>query len=261
MRAAAAAGLDVVALTDHDTTAGLAAAAAALPRGLTLVGGAEISCRAGDIPLHLLGYLFDPAEPVFEAARRELREGRVRRAEVMVERLQAAGVPVSWPQVSALAGGGVIGRPHVARALVDAGAVPDVTAAFGPEWIGAGGRFYRPKPALAAVEAVELIRGAGGVAVFAHPGAHRRGPTVGDETVAAMAAAGLFGLEVDHDDHDDATRRHLRGLASELGLAVTGGSDFHGAGKSIGLGAHTTDPASYDALVAQATGATVSRAA
>lgn len=256
MREARAAGLDVVALTDHDTTAGHAAAAGALPAGLTLVPGAEISCRSGDISLHLLAYLFDPAEPEFAQARQALRESRESRARRMVDSLTAAGTGVTREHVAALAGGAV-GRPHVAQALVAAGCVPTLADAFTPDWIGTGGRHWAGKLELDVLDAVRMVGRAGGVAVFAHPGAAARGRTVGDDVVAQMAAAGLLGLEVDHVDHDEPTRRHLRGLAAELGLRTTGSSDFHGANKAVRLGASTTAEADYEALVAAATGTPV----
>lgn len=250
------AGLDVVALTDHDTTAGHAAAAAGLPAGLSLVPGAEISCVSDGISLHLLAYLFDPAEPVFAAARRELRASRVGRAERMVASLQAAGTGVTWDQVQELAAG-TVGRPHVAQALVARGLVPDLAAAFTAEWIGTDGRHWVAKAELDVVAAVRMVTAAGGVSVFAHPGAAARGRTVPDDLYAVLAQAGLAGLEVDHVDHDDPTRAHLRGLAGELGLLVTGSSDFHGDAKAVALGAHTTDEAAYEELVVRATGSAV----
>ncbi|MCU1693909.1 MAG: hypothetical protein JWM64_3000 [Frankiales bacterium] len=250
---AAEAGLDVVALTDHDTTGGWDEAAAALPPGLSLVRGAEISCAADGISLHLLAYLFDPAEPEFAAARKRLRESRVGRAELMARRLEDAGTGVTWTRVQELAGG-TVGRPHVAQALVEAGQVATVADAFTREWIGTGGRFHVSKVELDVVEAVRLVVGAGGVAVFAHPAANKRGRTVADDVVRTMADAGLAGLEVDHVDHDDDGRAHLRVLADELGLLTTGSSDFHGANKTVQLGAETTSPASLERIVALATG-------
>jgi len=266
VRRAAAAGLDVVALTDHDTVAGLAEAAAALPPGLTLVPGAEISCEAPDASgrhtsLHLLAYLFDPAEPEFAAARERLRTDRVRRARAIVDKLVALGVPVTHDQVEVLAAGGAVGRPHIARAMVDAGVVPDVASAFSDEWIGSRGRAYVDKYALDPVDAVRLVRAAGGVAVFAHPGAATRGAIVGDEVTQALAAAGLFGLEVDHPDHDPATRHRLRELAASLGLASTGSSDDHGTITGHRLGCETTAPDVWEALAAAASGARPLRAA
>jgi hypothetical protein len=260
VRRAAAAGLDVVALTDHDTVAGHAEAVAALPAGLTLVPGAEISCEvvADDgsrTSLHLLAYLFSADEPAFAAARERLRTDRVRRARDMVDKLIALGVPVTWEQVAALADGGAVGRPHVARALVAAGVVTDVASAFTDEWIGSRGRAYVDKYALDPVEAVGLVRGAGGVAVFAHPGAVKRGAVVSEDVTAAMAAAGLFALEVDHPDHDAGVRDRLRALASSLDLAVTGSSDDHGTITGHRLGCETTSAEVWESLVSQATGA------
>ncbi|MFF4649660.1 PHP domain-containing protein [Streptomyces sp. NPDC001380] len=258
--AAAGAGLDVVALTDHDTTAGYAEAAAALralPAGaLTLVTGAELSCRGGDgIGMHLLAYLFDPDEPEFARERDLVRTDRVRRARAVVERCRALGAPVTWEQVRRIAGDGSVGRPHVASALVEAGVVPTVGDAFTPEWLADGGRADVPKHELDPLEAVRLVRAAGGVAVLAHPGASKRGRTVSDRTVGELAAAGLAGLEVDHMDHDGPTRARLRDLASGLGLLATGSSDYHGSRKTVRLGDSTTDPAVYEELIGRATGA------
>ena len=253
VRQAREAGLDVVALTDHDTTGGIAEATAALPPGLTLVPGAEISCVSGTISLHLLAYLFDPAEPVFAAARRELRDSRVHRAERMVESLAAAGTGVTWPQVQRLAGG-TVGRPHIARALMEQGLVGSVSEAFSAEWVGAGGPHFRDKLELEVVGAVRLVLAAGGVPVFAHPSATTRGATVADEVIEELAEAGLVGLEVDHEDHTPADRDRLRALAGRLGLLCTGSSDFHGTHKNVALGANTTVEAVYEQLVARATG-------
>jgi predicted metal-dependent phosphoesterase TrpH len=248
------AGLDVVSLTDHDTTAGVDAASAALPAGLTLVPGAEISCVSDGISLHLLAYLFDRDEPVFAGARRALRESRRSRAERIVASL--AGTGVTWEQVAHLAAG-TVGRPHIAQALVERGLVPTVTDAFTPEWIGTGGRHWAGKLELDVADAVRMVAAAGGVSVFAHPGAAARGRTVPDEVYADLAAIGLAGLEVEHVDHDDRTRAHLRGLAGELGLLVTGSSDFHGGNKAVALGECTTDEAAYEQLVDRASGAPV----
>jgi predicted metal-dependent phosphoesterase TrpH len=253
---ARAAGLDVVALTDHDTTAGWADAAAALPDGLSLVRGTELSCSRGGISLHLLAYLFDPTEPEFAAARLRLRASRIGRAEQMVAMLAADGHPVTWEQVQALAGG-TVGRPHLAQALMAHGLVRSIPEAFSPDWIGTRGRYWVSKVELDVVEGVRLVTGAGGVAVFAHPAASKRGRTVGDDVIVRMAEAGLAGLEVDHVDHDADARRHLRGLAAELGLLTTGSSDFHGDNKPVRLGANLTSEDAYDALVERASGLAV----
>jgi predicted metal-dependent phosphoesterase TrpH len=252
LASAAAAGLDVIAITDHDTTSGWAAAAAAVPAGVTLIRGAELSCSAGAVDLHMLGYLFDPQAAELRQEMDWARDDRVPRARAIVANLVGAGVPLSWEQVAAqVPDGATVGRPHIADALVAAGVVPDRSAAFtellhndSPHFVG----HYAVDP----VRAVSLIRAAGGVAVFAHPGASKRGATVGDDVIAELAAAGLAALEVDHPDHDAATRERLRGLARELGLLVTGSSDYHGAGKPQRLGACTTDPEVYAELLARA---------
>ncbi|WP_435122662.1 PHP domain-containing protein [Micromonospora tulbaghiae] len=258
VRAAADAGLDVVALTDHDTTAGWAPAVAALPPGLTLIRGAEISCRwfgaEPAIPLHLLAYLFDPAEPRLAAELARVRRAREERGERIVRLLQADGIPVSWTEILAGAGGGTVGRPHIAQALIRAGLVATTTEAFGPDWLGE--RYRLPKDDIEVFQAVALVRAAGGVPVFAHPKASRRGRIVPDELIADLAAAGLAGLEADHEDHDPAEREHVRALAADLELLVTGSSDFHGTHKTVRLGAHTTGPEAYERIVALARGVT-----
>ncbi|MXM65210.1 PHP domain-containing protein [Streptomyces sp. HUCO-GS316] len=255
VRKAAAAGLDVVALTDHDTTRGHAEAIAALPAGLTLVTGAELSCRIDGISMHMLAYLFDPEEPALLAERELVRDDRVPRARAMVARIQELGVPVTWEQVARIAGDGSVGRPHVATALVELGVVPTVSDAFTPDWLADGGRAFVEKHETDPFEAIRLIKGAGGVAVFAHPAASKRGRTVPESAIAKMAAAGLDGLEVDHMDHDPDTRVRLRGLAGELGLLATGSSDYHGSRKTVALGEYTTDPEVYGEITRRATGA------
>ncbi|MGW0121330.1 PHP domain-containing protein [Streptomyces sp. NPDC003327] len=255
VRNATAAGLDVVALTDHDTTRGYAEAIAALPEGLTLVTGAELSCRLDGVGLHMLAYLFDPEEPALLAERELVRDDRVPRARAMVDKLRLLGVPVTWEQVARIAGDGSVGRPHVAEALVELGVVPDVSGAFTPEWLADGGRAYVGKHELDPVEAIRLVKAAGGVTVFAHPLAVKRGEVVPESAIALLAEAGLDGIEVDHMDHDEATRARLRGLAKELGLLVTGSSDYHGSRKTCRLGEYTTDPEIYGEITRRAAGA------
>nr|WP_202545928.1 PHP domain-containing protein [Streptomyces sp. SID5606] len=255
VRKAATAGLDVVALTDHDTTRGHAEALAALPEGLTLVTGAELSCRLDGVSMHMLAYLFDPEEPAFLAERELVRDDRVPRARGMVARLNDLGVPVTWEQVARIAGDGSVGRPHVASALVEIGVVPTVGDAFTGDWLADGGRAFVPKHETDPFEALRLIKGAGGVAVFAHPAAVKRGRTVPESAIADLAAAGLDGIEIDHMDHDADTRARLRGVADELGLLATGSSDYHGSRKTCVLGQYTTDPEVYGEITRRAFGA------
>jgi predicted metal-dependent phosphoesterase TrpH len=249
-----AAGVDVVALTDHDTVAGLPDAAAALPPGLTLVPGIELSCLLGSHSLHLLGYLCDPADPGLAAVCTKITASRLDRAEAMVARLRALGVPVTWQQVTDIAAGGTVGRPHVARAMVAAGVIGRFEQAFTKQWIAPGGRAYVSRYAPAPADAIGVVRGAGGVAVLAHPRAGRRGWRLPAGQLARLAAVGLAGVEVDHPDHDPAQRAELRVLAGELDLLVLGSSDDHGSLTGRRIGCETTAPAMYERLVSLATG-------
>jgi predicted metal-dependent phosphoesterase TrpH len=258
VRAAADANLDVVALTDHDTTAGWDAAASALPAGLTLVPGAELSCKwygapESPISLHLLAYLFDPTNEALATELARVRESRMVRAQKMVSRLRDAGVDITWDQVVDLAAGGTVGRPHIAQLLVRLGLVSDVDSAFASEWLGS--KYRVPKEDIDVFTALALVRDAGGVAVFAHPKAIQRGRIVPDTLIEEMAAAGLGGLEADHLDHSPEDRAHVKRLAAELGLVVTGSSDFHGTNKTVRLGDNATTAVEvYDQIVAAASG-------
>ncbi|MFF2850834.1 PHP domain-containing protein [Streptomyces sp. NPDC058001] len=258
IRRAAAEGLDVVALTDHDTTRGHAEAIDTLPsldRDLTVVTGAELSCRLNGIGLHLLAYLFDADEPELLRQRELVRDDRVPRAQGMVRKLQDLGVPVTWAQVARIAGDGSVGRPHIAEALIELGLISSVSHAFTSEWLGDGGRAYVAKHELDPFEAIRLVKAAGGVTVFAHPAAAKRGRIVPESAIAEFASAGLDGIEVDHMDHEPATRARLRGLAGDLGLLATGSSDYHGHRKTCVLGEFTTDPEVYGEITRRATGA------
>jgi 3',5'-nucleoside bisphosphate phosphatase len=250
MRRAAAAGLDVVALTDHDTTSGIAQAREALPPGLALVPGMELSCVREHRSMHMLAYLFDLQDPALTAETELIRDDRTHRAEAMVARLRELGAPVTWEQVAAVADGAVVGRPHIARAMAAAGVVPTPADAFSEDWIGDGGRAYVGHYALAPERAIALVRAAGGVPVLAHP--RSPGYEITDEVITRLAAVGLAGLEVFHPDHDDSERSRLTALAGSLGLVVTGGSDDHGAFNDHGLGSETTPPDQYERLLSLA---------
>lgn len=261
MAAARAAGLDVVALTDHDSTAGWAEAAeAAATLGVTLVPGMEVSCRTADgISVHVLSYLHDPSHPGLRKEIAKSRSARVSRAEQMVERL-SEDYPISWQDVEEqVAPGATIGRPHIADALVAVGVVPTRSAAFAGILTGRSKYFvahYAPDPAVA----VELIRAAGGVPVFAHPEASARGRVVGEETYHQMIDAGLAGVEIEHRDNPEAGREYLRRLAAEHSLLVTGSSDYHGTGKPNLLGENLTAPEVFERIEELGTGTGVIRA-
>lgn len=260
MASAAAAGLDAVALTDHDSTAGWGEAAeAARGLGLVFVPGMEVSCRTPDgISVHLLSYLHDPAHPGLLAEIAKSRAARVSRAERMVQRL-AEDYPINWADVQEqVAPGATIGRPHIADALVAAGVVPNRSAAF-TGILTARSRYfvahYAPDPA----EAVALIREAGGVPVFAHPEASSRGRVVGEQTYRRMIDAGLAGVEIDHRDNPEEGRAYLRRLAAENSLLVTGSSDYHGTGKPNRLGENTTSAEVLERIEELGTGTPVIR--
>jgi len=260
VRAAATAGLDVVALTDHDTTAGWDEAVAALPSRMTLVRGMEMSCtgRGEDghpVAVHLLAYLFDPADPVFAAERERLRTERVGRIRAMAYRMAEDGL-LPDPESVVEAAGPVAGRPHLARALVEAGVVPTVGAAF-TDLLSPRGRYYVPKDDTALEDAVRMVTAAGGVTVLAHARARARGRLLALDHVEELVDHGLGGLEAEHPDHDAADVRLMRDMAANLGLFVTGSSDYHGANKDIGIGRFTTHPAALEELIARTSGVEV----
>jgi 3',5'-nucleoside bisphosphate phosphatase len=239
---AAQTGLDVVALTDHDTTAGWAQAAAAAEReGIALVRGIEISCKDNGISIHLLGYLHDPSASGLLDELERSRESRTSRAQRIVERI-SQDLPLDWDDVLKQIGpGATIGRPHIADAMVANGIVDSRDDAF-RVYLNSGSPYYATHYAVDAVQAVRLVVAAGGVAVMAHPLASKRGRVVDDSVIESMAEAGMAGLEVHHRDHTPEQVRHGLDLAASLDLFVTGSSDYHGDGKVNRLGENTTDP-------------------
>ncbi|MEV7605213.1 PHP domain-containing protein [Paenarthrobacter sp. NPDC089322] len=257
---AATAGLDVVALTDHDSTDGWEqAAAAAKEHGVAFVPGMEISCRTDQgISVHLLSYLHDPTHPGLLEEITKSKDARLTRAERMVT-LLSEDYPLTWDDViHHVTPGATVGRPHIADALVAAGVVSDRSEAFTTILTSHSRYFvqhYAPDPAVA----VELVRAAGGVPVFAHPVASSRGRIVGERTYREMIDAGLLGLEIEHRDNPEEGRRFLRGLASEHDLLITGSSDYHGAGKPNLLGENLTSPEAMARIEELATGSTVIR--
>ena len=255
--AAGRAGLDVVALTDHDTTAGWAeAASAASATGVAVVLGTEVSARARGVSVHLLSYLQDPDHPALVAELNRTRAARLDRAREMVERL-GKDYGLTWADVVAQTQPGTtVGRPHIADALVVLGAIPDRSAAFATLLVPRS-RYYVPHYAPDVLDAIAAVRASGGVPVFAHPGADGRGRVVPDDVIEAMAAAGLAGLEVHHRDHSPAQVARLAALADRLGLLSTGSSDYHGAGKPNLIGENVTEPAVLAAIEDQGATAVV----
>jgi len=249
VRLAAERGLDVVALTDHDTTDGLdEALATGAELGLEVVPGVEFSAEHERTSIHVLCYWMDPSHEGFQDELQRLRDDRFRRGELMVEKLQELGFDVSFERVAEIAGGGNIVRPHVAQAMVEAGVVGSEKEAF-DLWIADGRPAHVAKHALDPIDAVGSIRSAGGVCVLAHPGMWGDESSVPEELIERMAVAGMGGLEVDHPDHDDEKRAQYRALAGRLGLVPTGGSDCHGDRYDpVRLGSSLCDPGSFTAL-------------
>jgi hypothetical protein len=242
--------LSVVAVTDHDTTAGIGEAeSAAEGTELEVVPGLEFSAEYRGASLHVLAYWADTSDPELVAELGRLTDTRFRRGELMVARLVELGHELSFERVREIANGQTIARPHVAQAMVEAGIVGSEKDAFTEEFIADGGRAWVPKHALDPLDAVDLILSAGGVCVLAHPGMWRGQDSVPDALVEQMAARGMLGLEVDHPDHTLEQRAHYRELARGLGLVPTGASDCHGKRYDpVRLGRETTNPESFARL-------------
>jgi 3',5'-nucleoside bisphosphate phosphatase len=250
---AMAAGITTLALTDHDTIGGWQEAEAALRPGIDLVLGAEISCQTEDlISVHILGLLFDGAEPELQAMLDRTRENRVGRMEKIISRMNAAGIDISMAEVQAeLADGATLGRPHLADALVRKGIVASRDEAFAdllhnhsPHYVA----HYSPSPEAA----IAAIKKAGGVAVIAHPMASLRGRTISIDTFRSLAEAGLDGIEIEHRDNSVEAYELLRSIAHEFDLVQTGSSDYHGNGKLNQLGECVTSPDEWRRLEARA---------
>jgi predicted metal-dependent phosphoesterase TrpH len=250
---ALAAGITTIALTDHDSVAGIAQAQSALRPGINLVAGAEISCQTDDgISVHMLGLLFDLENKDLISTMEKTRENRHGRMQRIIQRLNEAGIEISIQDVLAeLAQGATLGRPHLADALIKKGVVSSRDEAFS-QMLHNKSKFYvahySPKP----VEAIKLIKAAGGVAIIAHPMASHRGRTISIETFGDLIEAGLDAIEVDHRDHSPDEKNALIQLARDNNLVMTGASDYHGNGKLNLLGEYTTDPAQWERLEARA---------
>ena len=246
-------GLDVLGISDHDTTSGWEEATQALRGKLQLVLGAEISClTTNGISVHMLGMLFDPKHIEMQTILEETRDGRLPRMRKMIEKMRAEGMDISIGDVeNAMPAGATMGRPHLADALVAKKIVKSRDEAF-VDLLHNDSRFYVSHAAPTPVEAVKLIRRAGGVAVIAHPFASHRGQILKAEDFADLVAAGLNGIEVDHRDQNPDERAMLRVIARELDLVVTGSSDYHGTGKLNSLAENHTSREQWQKLEAQA---------
>ena len=237
--------LFALAVTDHDSVEGVAPATAAAAGRLEVVPGIEVSSTLEGHDLHVLGYFVDPGHAPLMRRLERFREERRERAHAILRRLEEIGAGVPAADVFAAAGPGVVGRPHIAHAMVRAGHVPSLEVAF-QRFLGRRGSAYVPRPAFASVEAVRMIRDAGGVAVLAHPGALAR------RLAESLVEVGVAGIEVWHPQHGTATQRHWYEVAKELGLVASGGADFHGPQRGAGLGELPVPPGTLEALRARA---------
>ena len=246
-------GLEVLGITDHDTTSGWQEATESLRGSLKLVLGSEISCLTTDgISVHMLGLLFDPNHVEMQQVLEETRDGRLPRMRKMIEKMRAEGMDISIEDVkNAMPIGATMGRPHLADALVAKKIVKSRDEAF-VDLLHNESRFYVSHAAPTPVEAISLIKRAGGVAVIAHPFASLRGQVLKAENFADLVAAGLNGIEVDHRDQNPDERGMLRTIAQELDLVVTGSSDYHGTGKLNSLAENYTHREQWEKLEAQA---------
>ncbi len=251
-------GLDIVALTDHDSTRGWDEASNALlnhpsQSSLQLVHGAEISCQDSDgISIHMLGYFFDPEhKPLFEVLE-QTRENRLSRMERIIARLNEAGIEITIEDVHAQrTDDATLGRPHLADALVARGHVSSRDEAFAA-LLHNKSKFYINHYSPSPTTAIQLIKEAGGVAVIAHPLASQRGRTIRIDLLDELISAGLDGIEVHHKDHSEDEKAQLLRLANDKELIITGSSDYHGTGKQNQLAEFTTHPRQWEALVARA---------
>jgi len=246
-------GLEVLGIADHDTTAGWQEATQALRGSLKLALGAEISCLTNDgISVHMLGMLFDPDHQEMQTVLEETRDGRLPRMRKMIEKMRLEGMDISIEDVEkAMPAGATMGRPHLADALVAKKIVKSRDEAF-VDLLHNESRFYVSHAAPTPIEAISLIRRAGGVAVIAHPFASRRGQILRSDDFQDLVAAGLNGIEVDHRDQNPDERAMLRTIATELDLVITGSSDYHGTGKLNSLAENHTSRAQWEKLESQA---------
>lgn len=246
---ARAAGLQAVAITDHDAVEGVPEAMlAGSEHGVLVVPGVEINTDVPGTEVHILGYFLDVDSPRLRESLQGLREGRLRRAERMVERLHENGVPIALERVLAIADGvGAVGRPHVAQAIVELGAAENIGDAF-EKYLKPGRPAYVPRQRFTPEEAITAVRDAGGVPVLAHPGASDR-----DECLREWIRAGLRGLEAEHPQHRPEQMAHYRRLARDLGLIATAGTDFHGPREGApDLGDYACDLTTVERLRAEA---------
>lgn len=243
------AGLDLFALTDHDSIAGWQQIKNKAPASIEIALGAEVSCQTLEaLSVHMLGYLFNPEDKALIDSMNETRTNRITRMERIVARLQEAGMDITVEDVYAeTIEGATVGRPHLADAMIRKGIVADRTEAF-ETYLHNRSKYYIPDASPTPEAAITLIKNAGGVAIIAHPFASLRGRIISAQYLESLIGAGLDGIEINHRDHNDGEREELSHLAKRYGLLVTGGSDYHGTGKVNRLGENLTDLSQWEKI-------------
>jgi len=241
--------IDLLGLTDHDTISGWSEATSAIRGNFQLALGAEISCLTEDgESIHMLGLLFDGEYQPLQAALAISRDDRIPRMQKMIAKMAEDGIQITFEEVLKFKPeGATLGRPHLADALVSKGIVKNRDEAFS-NWLNNDSKYYVSHVAPTPIEAIKLIKDAGGVSIIAHPYSSLRDTKMTSSHFASMKSAGLNGIEVDHRDHGSEQRENLRRIATELELLITGSSDFHGTGKLNSIGENLTSPEQWERL-------------
>ncbi|MGM0548388.1 MAG: PHP domain-containing protein [Bacillota bacterium] len=222
-------GLETIAVTDHDNLNSVKETQAlASKKGLKVIPGIEISTYRGGAEYHILGYFIDLENDALLGLTEAILDSRVERTHKMIEKLSQMGYPLEFEDVKKFATGVSLGRPHLARAMVEKGYIDEIGDAFTQELIAGGGKAYAEKKNVLPAEAIEVILNAGGIPVIAHPYVINHGPALEQAEIARLKEVGLKGIEVYQTKHDQKTTEHYKKIANELDLLITGGSDYHG---------------------------------
>jgi len=228
------AGYEAISITDHDTTAGLdEALAVGAELEIEVIRGIELSALEGDKEIHILGYHIEPGCPLLQKTLKRIIDSRLSRAVRMIEKLNRLGVNITYEQVKSIAGGAFVGRPHIARAMLDCGYIRELKGAFTADYIGRGGRAYVERFQITPAEAIELVMQAGGIPILAHPGCLSDGSSLNEDDISRYIDLGLKGLEVYYSKHTLQQAEYYKGIAAKYMLLITGGSDWHGQNDSL----------------------------
>lgn len=227
-------GFAAIAITDHDTTTGLEEAlATAAAVDIEMIPGIELSTLDGDREIHVLGYYPDPKSSVLQKMLSEMIEARQTRAVKMVLKLQKNDIDIQIERVQEIAGGSYLGRPHIAQALLEKGYIKELAEAFTEKFIGRGGLGYVERYKISPAEGIDVLKRAGAIPVLAHPGFLSKGEPVSEQEIAALAGAGLLGIEAYYSRHTAEQTDRYKKIAERFNLLITGGSDCHGQENAV----------------------------